>query len=225
MGKLKNHLILKKVSKLLNTAPRPEENYTHDAPAMFIGAQNPRTASHFANGTVALRQTQVKETVQRVLEVIEALKGEAGRESVVLTLGELDVRFEEMEMELLLTDSERAGKAAEAGGRRVSMCKEAVAARGTGSDGNMKPSKAELEEMQLQVLRWQKEQGEQKRKLYKIETTVRDLGLNVHDLRCRGLESERRAALATLQASTAQMVTRLKGVVRRLEEIAAGVAC
>ena len=77
-------------------------------------------------------------------------------------------------------------------------------------------SRADLEGMRSQISLWQKEQLERKRRLYKIETTVRDLGVNINDVRCRGLDRDRRAALASLNMSTDSGIRILRDIVEVL---------
>jgi hypothetical protein len=47
------------------------------------------------------------------------------------------------------------------------------------------------------------------------------LGVNVNDVRCRGLETDRRAALARLNESTDVGVRMLRDFMGKLEEVAA----
>jgi hypothetical protein len=216
MQKFKQHMFLKKVEKLLNTpAPKPE-NYDSTIDTAYVGATAPRTAGHFADSAVSMRHGQVKgiaELVGRAVGVLEGeVNGEGGDRDVEARLVEVEVKFQELDLGLLFTEQEEAERMATAAERR-----KAQASRVRAKSTNV--SMAELEATKTRITQWQKEQLQHKRRLYKIENTVRDLGVNINDYRCRGLDRDRRAALASLNASTNEGVRMLRRVVGELEGI------
>lgn len=204
MEKLKQYRFLKKVEKMLNKPAPSDENYDGSMGTMYVGATAPRTAGYFADSAVSVRQGQVKKIAELLLEVIELL--EIGDEDVEPRLVDLDVRFQELDLGLLFTDQETDERSLQAAAKR----KE----RAEGAEKHL--SSVDLEEMRSQISQWQKEQLERKRRLYKVETTVRDLGVNINDVRCRNLDTDRRAALATLKGSTASGVKMLKEIMQKL---------
>lgn len=200
MKKFKQRLLLKKVEKLLQMPAPPPENYdsTTTMDTMYIGATAPRTAGHFADGNVSVRQGLVKRIAGVVLEVL-------GGGEVEAKLVEIEVKFQELDLELLFTAREEGERMAVVAGRRKDRRGPAPSV-----------SEAELEVMKSRIERWQKEQLLWKRRLYKIEDTVRDLGVNVNDPRCRALEQDRRRALDGWMACTDEGVRVLRGVVGEL---------
>lgn len=205
MQKFKQYRLLKKVSKLLNTPAPSPKNYDSTMETMYIGATAPRTAGHFADSAVSVRQGQVKRIAELLVEVIDVLQegDEDQKEDVEAWFVELDVRFQEVEMGLLFTEQEKVERSKGAAGRRKEQTRTVV-------------SGADLEGMRTRVSQWQTEQLERKRRLYKIETTVRDLGVNINDVRCRGLDGDRRAALASLKGSTDSGIRMLREVMTKL---------
>jgi hypothetical protein len=211
MEKLKQYRLLKKIKKMLDAPARPEEGYDASgiSTAMFIGASTPRSASHFANGTVSFRQNQVKEIAARMLELIDLLEKGGNEPGPVFV--DLHVRFQELDLSLLFTDQERAERAALTRKKKTApLCIDSTV-----------PKLMDLEGVRARIAQWMKEQLERKRRLYKIETMVRDLGVNVNDVRCRGLETDRRVALARLNESTDVGVRMLRDLMGKLEEVAA----
>lgn len=202
---------------MLDAPARPEESYDElgSSSTMFIGASAPRSAGHFANGTVSTRQNQVKDITAKTLGLIDSL--EKGGEDVGLLLVELDVQFQELDLGLLFTDQEKVECSRAAAGKRREQIAPAAL-----EGGAAKP--ADLEGMKAQIAQWMKEQLERKRKLYKVETMVRDLGVNVNDVRCQRLEEDRRRALVKLKESTDTGVRILREVMETLKELGAASA-
>lgn len=213
MQKFKQRLFLKKVEKLLNTPASGPENYDSTIDSMYVGATAPRTAGHFADSAVTVRQGQVKMIAEMVVGILGRLEESGGeedgqgtvKEDVEARLVEVEVRFLELDLGLLFTAQEEDEKRSAAAERRKAQAQGAGARR-------KKLSVAELEATKSRISQWQKEQLQQKRRLYKIENTVRDLGVNINDLRCRALDRDRRAALGSLNSSTDEGVTMLRQV-------------
>jgi hypothetical protein len=219
MQKFKQRLFLKKVEKLLNKPAPQAEIYDTTMHTMYVGATGPRTAGHFADSAVSVKLGQVKRIVEMVDGVLEVLlvDEEANGEDVEARFMELEVRFQEMDLGLLFTQQEEAERRIVVARRRRERVK-VVAESQTDVERERRHvvSRADLEGMRSQIRLWQKEQLERKRRLYKIETTVRDLGVNINDVRCRGLDRDRRVALASLNMSTDSGIRILREIVEVL---------
>jgi hypothetical protein len=218
MQKFKQRLFLKKVEKLLKTPAPAPENYDSTVDSMYVGATAPRTAGHFADSAVSVRQEQVKRIAEMVVGILGVLEGvgeEDGKdivkEDMEARLVEVEVRFQELDLGLLFTAQEEDER------RSVAAARWKAQAQGAGAR-RKNLSMAELEATKSQISQWQKEQLQRKRRLYKIENMVRDLGVNINDPRCRALDRDRRAGLGSLNASTDEGV-------RMLREVAGLLGC
>jgi hypothetical protein len=206
MQKFKQYRFLKKVEKLLNKPAPADEVYDSTMDSMYVGASAPRTAGHFADSTVSVRQGQVKRIAEMLLVVVDSMeKGGEEEEKVEPKFIELDVCFQELDLGLLFTQREKIERSWKAAARRKER-----------AQGVRELERKELDAMRGQIAQWQKEQLEKKRRLYQIETMVRDLGVNINDVRCRALGRDRKVALANLKGSTDSGVRMLRKIMERL---------
>ena len=218
MQKFKQRLFLKKVEKLLNKPAPQAEIYDTTMHTMYVGATAPRTAGHFADSAVSVKLGQVKRIAEMVGGVLEVLllDEEGDGEDIEARFVELEVRFQEMDLGLLFTQQEEVERRMSVARRRRERVKVTAESETHPGERKNAMSKTDLEVMRGRILQWQKEQLEQKRRLYKIETMVRDLGVNINDVRCRGLDRDRRAAVASLKGSTDSGIKMFREIVEVL---------
>lgn len=202
MGKFAQYRFLKKVKKMLDTPVKSEDLYDVSAAPIYIGDKRSRRESYESNPNQSLRRTQVNEIASMLLQQISRLEQMLGggadamgddRNTAAIGNAFIDiaVAFAELDAALLFTEAEKAARRQKLSmlGLRLNL--------GSDSTGN---NEATLALLRIQIQDWQLESRRKLRRVKRIETTIRDLGLNVNDVRCAQILSEKNEAVAASEA-------------------------
>ena len=216
MGKLAQYRFLKKVKKMLETPVKNEETYDISSVPMYIGHKSFRSEKHENNPNHALRRTQVNEIASMILHQISRMGQwhddlDDGDVSVTVDDAFIDIAtaFAEFDNSMLFTDAEKAARRQQQPSRLA-------------ANTDYGPSLADDDRETLALLRlriegWQRENVRKLKKVSRIETTIRDLGLNVNDVRCAQILSEKKEAVAGLEASITAGASLCRQTWRQLE--------
>jgi hypothetical protein len=203
MGKLAQYRFLKKVKRMLDTPVKNEDTYDVSSSPMYIGDKSSHDDQQESNPNHSLRRTQVSDITSMLLQQIsrmeklqqighDAMNDDENSAVIDKTFIDIAILFAELEAAMLFTEAEKAH-------RRQQLARLDLKLH-SGPDivGNDVET---LPHLRLQIEDWQIENTRKQRKLSRIETTIRDLGLNVNDVRCTQILREKKDAVAALEAA------------------------
>jgi hypothetical protein len=222
MGKLAQYRLLKKVKKMLDTPVKNEQTYDAASSPMYIGDKSYRGDEHESNPIHSMRRTKVNEIASMLLEQICRMEKlfqdghdavcDKDNSNVVIENAFIDIHIALAELDdaILFTEAERIS-------RRQHLAKlQPKSDSGPDRTGN---DEGALALLRLQIEDWQLENTRKQRKVSRVETTIRDLGLNVHDVRCAQILREKKEAVAASEAAIAAGGKLCRETCRMLEEI------
>lgn len=223
MGKFAQHRLLKKVKKILDTPVKSEEAYNASATSMYVGDKTGHSGNHESNPNHTLRKTQVSgiasmllQQINRVEQLLQGGFGGVEKDVNRVSIGEafvdITIAFAELDVAMLFTEAEKSA-------RRQKLIR-------LRSNMNLAPDSAREDIETLPVLRlgieeWQLNHIRKQRKVSRVETTIRDLGLNVNDVRCSQILSEKREAVAAAEAAVTAGARLCRQTCRKLEGMVA----
>lgn len=221
MGKFAQYRFLKKVKKMLDTPVKSEDSYDVSATPIYIGDKRSRSESHESNPNHSLRRTQVNEIASMLLQQIglleqmlrggaDAMSDDGDSAAIGNAFIDIAVAFAELDAVILFTEAEKAARRQKLSllGSRLDLESD--------STGN---NEERLALLRTRIQDWQLESKRKQRKVKQIETTVRDLGLNVNDVRCAKILSEKNDAVAASEAGITAGARLCRETCRKLEAI------
>jgi hypothetical protein len=181
-----------------------------------------RGDEHESSPNHSLHRTKVNEIASMLLEQIRQIEKllQGGRDAVC-DEGNIHVAIEkefidihialaELDVAILFTEAENVS-------RRQQIARlEPKSDSGPDRTGNDKEAMALL---RLQIEDWQLENTRKQRKVSRVETTIRDLGLNVNDVRCAQILREKKEAVAASEAAITAGGRLCRETCRMLEEM------
>jgi hypothetical protein len=205
--------MIKKVQKLMNT-PVKKEIYEPSG-NMYVSDKGLHPEDHSLDPNRILRMTQV-DVVARLLlqqvnrlEVVNADRGSEKNNEMGIeiegTFAEIDIVLEELSLGVLFTDAEKAEKRLQ----RTSLRSSSISA---GDDTTIN-----LGDLKAHIQGWQHEKLLRKKKFNRIERSISDLSLNVNDVRCSQISSDRRMSAAALDSTIDLGVPLLRDVHYKLQ--------
>jgi hypothetical protein len=223
MGKFAQYRFLKKVKKMLDRPVKSEDSYDVSARPIYIGDKRWRRESDERNPDHGLRRTQVNEIASMLLQQIgrlepmlrggaDAMGDDGDRAAVGNAFIDIAVALAELDAVILFTEAEKAARRQKVSvlGSRLDLESDS-----TGND------EERLALLGTRIQDWQLESQRKQRKVKQIETTVRDLGLNVNDVRCAKILSEKNDAVAASDAVVTAGARLCRETGRTLEAILA----
>lgn len=219
MGKLAQYRLLKKVKKILDRPVRDEEAYGVSATPVYIGDTTSRSGNHGSNPSYTLRETQVSHIALMLLEQISQMEQllhddfdavENDDKSILIGNAFVDtaIAFAELDVAILFTEAEKSA-------RRQKLTRSRP-----NPDLRSSPSCNDVEAfrvLRLRVEEWQLENIRKQRKVSRVETTIRDLGLNINDVRCARILSEKKDAVAAAEATVTAGARLCRQTYKKLE--------
>ena len=221
MGKLAQYRLLKKVKKMLDRPANNEETYDVSASSMYIGDRSSRCEKYESNPYHSLRRTQINEIASMLFQQISRMEPllQRGRDamdgndkSVATDEAFIDiaVAFLELDRAILFTEAEKVTQKQHASEVRE---KQGLALHPKCDDNDL------LTLAKVQIEDWQRDITQRQRKLTRVETTIRDLGLNVNDIRCTQTLSERKRATTALEAAVSEGARLCRHVYQMLQNL------
>lgn len=221
MGKLAQYRLLKKVKKMLDKPVNNEETYDVSASSMYIGDRSSRSEKYESNPNHSLRRTQINEIASMLLQQIsrmepllqrgrDAMDGNDNSVATDEAFIDIAVAFLQVDRAILFTEAEKVTQRQRAGEVRA---KQGVALNPMCDDNDL------LTLTKMQIEEWQRDTTQRQRKLARVETTIRDLGLNVNDIRCTQILSERKRATAALEAAVSEGARVCRHVYQMLQDL------
>jgi hypothetical protein len=219
MGKLAQYRLLKKVKKILDTPVKNEEAYNVSATTMYIGDKTSRSGNHESNPSHTLHETQVSHIALMLLQQIsrmeqplqgdlDAVENDDKSTLIGKAFVDIAIAFAELDVAILFTEAEKSAR------------RQKLARLRSNPDLGTDPSCNNAETLQVLRLRieeWQLENIRKQRKVSRVETTIRDLGLNVNDVRCAQILSEKREAVAAAEATVTAGARLCRQTCKKLE--------
>jgi hypothetical protein len=208
--------MMKKVKKMLNE-PVKEEVYT---PSSNVNMSNKslKPGGDNLDPNRRLRMTQVDTVARLLLQQISRLEvlyadghkrnNIESKQVIDATSTEIDILFEELDRGVLLTEAEKAIRQLEA---RKSGCMVSSAESQVSID---------LPALSDQVQAWQQEKTRRKKKLNQLESSIRELSLNVNDIRCAQILRDRKASVTALDLTIDMGLRALQDIFKQVQ-----VAC
>lgn len=203
MGKLARYRLLKKVQKMLDAPVKSEESYESSSSSMYVGDRSSRSEKHESNPNYSLRRTQVNEIASMLLQQICRMENmlQGGHDaasddsnSVVIdnAFTDIAIAFAELDAAMVFTEAEKATRREEQAKLKSKL--------------NFRPSptcnaEETLALLCLQIEEWQLENMRKQRKISRVDMTIQDLGLNINDMRCAQILSDRKEAVAASEAA------------------------
>ena len=201
MGKLAQYRFLKQVKKILDTPVKQEETYIVSTSSIYIGDKSSRNRNHGTNPSKSLRQQQVSgiasdlllqiNRIEKVLQHDHSAVNDGDMVAIDNAFLDLATAFSELDAGILFTDAEKAARRQQLASREV--MREA-------SD-QARDDPAELALLRFQIEKWQLEKAKRQKRIERVETTIRDLDLNVNDVRCTPILNDKNKAVAGLEAA------------------------
>jgi hypothetical protein len=199
--------MLKKVKKVLN-APVKEETYT-PSNNLYMSDRSLKNGDSFPDPARKLRMTQVEKVAQLLLQQISRLEEllahvpQIDRQSdpeVEATSTEIEMVFEELDRGMLLTETEKAARRLEG-----AQCRR----HGSITDDHATNI---LGVLRSEIQDWQQEKLRRKKKSNRVESGIRDLALNVNDVRCTQILRDRQTSIAALDSTIDKGIPLLKTI-------------
>lgn len=206
--------MMKKVKKLLNTPVQEEDEYTFTN-NLYISDKSAIKEETVLDPDRLWRMAHVEAVARFLLEQIVLLKGlYAGIRSQIGSGGqsfldgisrEVGILFEELDRGVLLTEAEKDnGKFRNVNFTHVTSRIE-------------KPNSIDLSALSIRVQEWQKEKTRRRKKLIRLENSIRELSLNVNDARCTQIARDRKMSAAALESTIEMGIVLLKEVSRNVQ--------
>ena len=204
---------------MLDAPIKTEESYDVSSSPMYIGDQSSRSEKHASNPNHSLRGTQVNEIASTLLQQIsrvdewlqdghEAVDDDDSRVAIDKAFIDIAIAFSELDASILFTEAEKAAR------RQQPSRLEPKPKSGhefTSTDNET------LALLRLRIEDWQRENVRKQRKVSRVETTIHDLGLNVNDVRCAQILSEKKETVAALEAAITTGASLCRQTYRELE--------
>ena len=190
MQKFRQYRMKKKITKLFN-APVPEdESYIPADNNLYPTNQSLHISDGGLDSAEELRMTLVDKVSNLVLQQIanvQRWEQDDNNESRLVRqtlieegFGEIDILLEEFDRGLILSESERTDRKRS----RDSSFAESTTEQST--------EKVDLGQLETQVTTWQQEKRRRRNKLHRMDRSIHQLSLSVHDSRCRRIMLDRR---------------------------------
>jgi hypothetical protein len=201
MGKLAQYRFLKQVKKMLDTPVKQEEIYDVSTTSMYIGGKSFRNRNHSASPNQSLRQQQVGgiasdlllqiNRIEKVLQHGHSADNEGDMVAIDNAFLDFAIAFSELDAGILFTDAEKAAR------------RQQLASRGATREASdqARDDLAELALLRFQIEKWQLEKTKRQKRVERVETMIRDLDLNVNDVRCTPILNDKNKAVAGLKAA------------------------
>ena len=143
-------------------------------------------------------------------EVNEDPESDLARRHVIEgAFADIDILFEELDSGLLLSESERTER------KQSNTAPLAQFAHQGSKDIKATP-------LQLRIEKWQREKRQRTNKLKRMERSIHQLGLSVHDSRCKQVLLDKKSLIDSLEKSISTGVAILHDVSRQLQLLYAG---
>ena len=201
MGKLAQYRFFKQVIKILDTPVKQEEIYDVSTKSMYIGDKSSRNQDPGTNPNQSLRQQQVGgiasdlllqiNRIEKVLQHGHSAVNEGDMVAIDNAFLDFAIAFSELDAGTLFTDAEKAA-------RRQRLVSRMVTRE---ASDQARDDLAELTLLRFQIEKWQLEKTKRQRRVERVETTIRDLDLNVNDVRCTPILNDKNKAVAGLEAA------------------------
>jgi hypothetical protein len=201
MGKLAQYRFLKLVKKMLDTPAKQEEIYDVSAAPMYIGGKSSRNRNHGTNPNRSLRQQQVSgiasdlllqiNRIEKMLQHDHGAVNEGDMVAVDNVFLDFAITLSELDAGILFTDAEKAARRQQLASRGVMQ-----EASDQGCD-----DLAELDLLRFRIEKWQLEKTKRQKRVERVEIMIRDLDLNVNDVRCTPILNDKNKAVASLEAA------------------------
>lgn len=214
MEKYRQYRMMKKVKKLLNTPVQQEEEYTPSA-SLYVSDKTAIREETVLDPDRLWRMEHVEAAARFLLIQIALLDGlRTGVRSQITSGGTssfdgisrgIGILFEELDRGVLLTEAEKDNQIfGDVNFTPVSNCNE-------------KANSIDLGAMSIQVQDWQKEKTRRRKKLLRLENSIRELSLNVNDARCTQIARDRKTSAAALESIVRMGIVLLKDVSRNVQ--------
>lgn len=214
MQRYREYRLLKKVKKVLNTEVKEE---TYAPPRnIYMGDKSLSTGDSILDPSRKLRMAQVETVARLLVQLIgrlddsqaDACGDRSADHQVEAVSAEIAIVFEELKGGVLFTEAEK------------------ITRRRRGAQGRIHGSIADdhatcdLATLKSQVQDWLQEHLRRKSKFKRVETGIRDLALNVNDVRCSQILRDRQAAVAALNSTTEQGMPLLQTIFDKIQNYA-----
>lgn len=197
MKKYSQYRILKKVEKLLDV-PVKEDVYTPPN-NVFLSTKGLGPQDNILDARCTLRMAQIEAIARLLLQqisLLQRLDADAGHQidsdskrNFDRTSAEILILFEEMDSGLLLTDAEKDAQ-------RLKFAKSEVT-RQTAEN----QARIDLSVLVSQVQDWQQEKSRRKKRFNRLHASIRELALNVNDIRCAQILRDSKTSFAALSST------------------------
>ncbi len=213
MEKYRQYRMMKKIKKLLN-APARKESYT-PSNDVYMSNRSLNTEDNVVDPNRRLRMTQVEVLTRLLLQQISRIEelyagrcheinNDSNHEIDETCIG-IEILFEELDRGVLLTEAEKAAQRLErANSRPTASYTQKHASVDLGALGN-------------QIKTWQQEKIRRKKRSDRLERSIRELSLNVNDVRCAQILRDRKTSVAALESTIDHGIVLLKDVFREVE--------
>ena len=223
MGRLAQYRLLKKVKKMLDTPAKTEKLYDVSLVSMYIGDKSSCSENYESNPNHNLRRTQINEIAlmlhRQMDNMEEPLQGGSHdalcRDKNTITIQEafvdIAVAFLELDRAMLFTETEKMVQRRQHASRLG--VKQELRPDASCRDSDL------LARMRGELQDWKSEVTQRQRKVGRVETTIRDLGLNVNDVRCAQILSEKKRATAALEVVVSEGARLCRHVYQKLQGV------
>jgi hypothetical protein len=213
MNKYRQYRMMRKVKKMLNE-PVKGEVYTPSS-NVYMSSKSLKTGDNKLDPNRRLRMTQVETVARLLLQQISRLEvlyadghkriNSESKQDIDAISTEIDILFDELDRGVLLTEAEKAIRQLEA---RKSGCMVSSA-----------ESQADIDLTALsdQVQAWQQEKTRRKKKLNRLESSIRELSLNVNDIRCTQILRDRKVSVTALDSTIDMGLRALQDVFKQVQ--------
>jgi hypothetical protein len=223
MGKLAQYRFLKQVKKILDTPVKQEETYTVSTSSIYIGDKSSRNRNHGTNPSKSLRQQQVSgiasdlllqiNRIEKVLQCGHSAVNEGDMMAIDNAFLDFAIAFSELDAGILFTDAEKAARRQQLASHKVT--REA--------SNQARDDLAELALLRFRIEKWQLEKIKRQKMVERVETMIRDLDLNVNDIRCAPILNDKNKAVAGLEAAVDEGARLCRHVCAKLGNMYGGI--
>jgi hypothetical protein len=223
MGKLAQYRFLKQVKKILDTPVKQEEIYNVSTTSIYIGDKSSRNRNHGTNPSKSLRQQQVSgiasdlllqiNRIEKVLQRGHSAVDEGDMVAIDNAFLDFAIAFSELDAGILFTDAEKAARRQQPASRRVTQ----------EASNQARDDLAELALLRFRIEKWQLEKTKRQKTVERVEAMIRDLDLNVNDVRCAPILNDKNKAVAGLEAAVDEGARLCRHVCAKLGSMDGGV--
>lgn len=229
MNRYRQYRMIQKVKKLLDT-PVTEEVYT-PSDRVYLSTNSSLSTNSLDTNSLSTKSLSLKDSIldprctlrmKQVEAVARLLLQQIGRlqelyagdchqsdsnskNDINGTLIEIEILFEELDSGLLWTEAEKAT-------RRLQGDKSRL--MGRWAEGH---AEIDLNELVKQIQAWQQEKSRRKKRFNRVESSIRELALNVNDIRCTQILRDRKTSIAALDSALELGVPLLKDIFHKLQ--------